>query len=142
MIEIVGPAGFRFLRRKSPEAGRADDLDHLEVLRVPELAVADARRLVEAAAGFHHDPAEAFVLEQHPALQHVDELQPAIVPVPLAVRRLAGAGADHVGHHLAAGRAPDAEVAVLETASPPALPGSGFFEVRNAKGGALHTTGF
>jgi len=87
---------------------------------VPDLAVADARRLVEAAPGLHHHAADAFVFEQHPALQHVDELDFAVVRVPLAVRRLARPRADHVCHHLAAGRALDAEVAVLEIAAQPA----------------------
>ena len=60
-------------------------------------------------------------LELHPAIQHVDELQLAVVPVPLAVRRLARAGADDVRHHPALGRLLDAEVAVLEVASQAAL---------------------
>ena len=78
------------------------------------LAVADARRLVEAGAGGHPHAADALVLEHGRALQHVHELQLAVVPVPLAVRRLARARADHVRDHLAARGAPDAEVAVLE----------------------------
>jgi hypothetical protein len=40
--------------------------------------------------------------------------------VPFAVRRLARPGADDVRHHLAARRALDAEVAVLEVAAQPA----------------------
>jgi len=82
-----------------------------------ELAVANARRWVEAAAGFHRHLADAFVFEQHPALQHVDELHVDIVVVPFAVRRLAGTRADDVRHHLALGSALDAEVAVLEVAA-------------------------
>jgi len=84
---------------------------------VPDLAVADARRLVEAAAGLHHHPADALVLEQHPALEHVHELHLALVRVPFAVRRASGARADHVRHHLAAGGALDPEVAILEVAA-------------------------
>src|SRR5687767_10820269 len=87
---------------------------------MPELAVADARRLVEAAAGFHHHLADTLVLEEHPALEHVYELHLAVVRVPFAVRRLSRTRADHVRHHLAAGRALDAEVAVLEVAAQPA----------------------
>jgi len=87
---------------------------------VPDLAVADARRLVEAAPGLHHHPADALVLEQHPALENVHELHLAIVRVPFAVRRASGARADDVRDHLAAGRALDAEVAVLEVAAQPA----------------------
>src|SRR5262245_29304052 len=82
-----------------------------------ELAVADARRLVEARARAHRDVADALVLELHPALQHVDELDVAVVGVPLAVRCLPRPGADDVGDHLAARRAFDAEVAVLEVAA-------------------------
>ena len=85
-----------------------------------ELAVADVGRLVEAAAGFHQHLADALVLEAHPPLEHVDELHLAVVRVPLAVRRLPGARADHVRHHAAARGALDAEVAVLEVAAQPA----------------------
>jgi len=81
---------------------------------VADFAVADSGRLVEAAARLHFHQADPLVLEYGRALEHVDELQPAKVPVPLAMRRLAGPGADHVRHHLAAGRALDAEVAILE----------------------------
>jgi len=77
---------------------------------VLELAVADARRLVEAAAGLHPHSSDAFVLEQHPALQHVDELHGDVVVVPFAVRRLARARADDVRHHFPLGRALDAEI--------------------------------
>jgi len=84
---------------------------------VPDLAVANLGRLVEAASRLHHHPAHALVLEQHPALQHVDELDFAVVCVPLAVRRAPGPRADHVRDHLAASRALDAEVAVLEVAA-------------------------
>src|SRR5688572_29828237 len=72
------------------------------------------RRLVEAAAGLHLHLADALVLEQHPAFEHVDELHLAIVRVPFAVGRLARSGADHVRDDLAARRALDAEVAILE----------------------------
>jgi len=82
-----------------------------------ELAVADVRRLVETSPRAHLHLADAFVLEQHPALEHVHELHLAIVRVPFAVRRLARPRADHVRHHLAARRALDAEVAVFEVAA-------------------------
>jgi len=87
---------------------------------VPDLAVADARRLVEAGPRLHHHAADALVLEQHPALEDVHELQLAIVRVPFAVRRLAGARADDVRDHLASSGALDAEVAILEVAAQPA----------------------
>ena len=82
-----------------------------------ELAVADARWLVEAAPRLHHDAPDAFVLEKHPAFQHVDKLHGAIVVVPLAVRRFTPASADHMRYHFATGRAFDAEVAVFEVAA-------------------------
>jgi len=81
---------------------------------VADFAVPDAGRLVEAAARLHLHLADALVLEHRASLEHIDELQPAIVPVPLAVRRFPGPRPDDVRHHLAAGRAPDAEVAILE----------------------------
>src|SRR5258706_14144434 len=86
-----------------------------------ELAMADARRLVEAGAGLHQHLADAFVLHPHPALHHVDELHAAIVVVPVAVRRLAWPRADNVRDHPAARGALDAEIAVLEIAAQPAL---------------------
>jgi len=82
-----------------------------------EFAVADARRLEEAASRPHLHLADALVLEQHPAFEHVHELDLAIVRVPFAVRRLARPCTDHVRHDLAARGALDAEVAVLEVAA-------------------------
>jgi len=105
---------------------------------VADLAVPDPRRLVEAAAGFHHHLACAFVFEQYPTLQHVHELQLAIVSVPFAVRRLAGPGADHVRDDLAARRARDAEVAVFEVAAQAAAQKSAAFKMRNAQAGSVH----
>jgi hypothetical protein len=84
---------------------------------MPELAMADAWRLVEAAPGFHHHAPDAFVLEEHPAFQHVHELHVGIVVVPFAVRRFAGSRAYHVRDDLALRRAPDAEIAILEVAA-------------------------
>jgi len=84
---------------------------------VADLAVADERRLVEAASRLHHHAAYALVFEQHPALQDVHELHLAIVGVPFAVRRFSAPRADHVRDDLAAGGALDAEVAVLEIAA-------------------------
>jgi len=100
---------------------------------MPDFAVPDAWRLVEAASRAHGHLADALVLEFHPALQHVDELQLAVVQVPLAVRRLPGARADHVRDDLAAGGAPDAEVAVLEITAQAALPERGFFRMADMK---------
>jgi len=79
-----------------------------------DLAMANARRLVEAAAGFHHHFSDAFVFEQHPALEHVDELHVRRVVVPFAMGRAAGPRADDMGHDLALGRTLDAEIAVFE----------------------------
>jgi len=87
---------------------------------VTDLAVEDAGRLVEAASRFHHHLSDAFVFEQRPAFQHVDELQLAIVSVPLAVRRLLRPRPDDVRHHLPPRGAPDAEVAVFEITAQPA----------------------
>jgi hypothetical protein len=105
------------LRRISLEFRRRDELDHLQVLRVAQLAVADARRLVEAGAGLHRDAADAFVLEHRRALQHVDELHVDVVPVPFAVRRLLRPGADDMRHHLSPRGALDPQVAIFEVAA-------------------------
>ena len=85
-----------------------------------DLAVPDAGRLVEAAPRLHHHLSDALVLEQHPAFQHVHELQLAVVRVPLAVRSLFRPRTDDVREHLAPGGALDAEIAVLEVAAQPA----------------------
>src|SRR2546425_12322113 len=76
--------------------------------------MADARRLVEAAAGLHQPFADALVLEPPPAFQHVDELHRDVVVVPFAVRRSSRPRADDMGHHFPLGRALDAEIAVFE----------------------------
>src|SRR5258706_6460325 len=85
-----------------------------------DFAMADARRLVEAAAGAHGDLADVLILEFDPALQHVDELHAAVVQVPLAARRLARSRANHVRDDFAARCALDAEVAVFEVTAQPA----------------------
>src|SRR6267143_3803317 len=115
------------------EFRRGYDFDHLKVARVLELAVADARRLVAAAAGLHPHSSDAFVLEQHPALQHVDELHGDVVVVPFAVRRFSGARADHMRNGLALGRALDAEIAVLEVATQAAALEAGAFAMTHSE---------
>ena len=55
--------------------------------------MADPGRLVEAAARLHPHLADALVFEQRPAFEHIHELQVAVVPVPLAMRRLGRPGA-------------------------------------------------
>ena len=84
---------------------------------MPQLAMANARRLVEAGPRLHHHAADAFVLEQHPALQHVDELHIGIVAMPFAMRRLAGSRADDVRDDFSFRRPLDAEIAILEIAA-------------------------
>src|SRR5690606_31593983 len=105
-----GRRGHRF----GPEVGRGHDLDQLEVLRMGELPMPDAGRLVHAGAGFHQHLADALVLEAGPAAQHVDELQADLVAMPLAGRVGAFAGTDHVHDRMAVGGIADAEVTVLE----------------------------
>jgi len=120
------------------ESGGRDDLDHLEIPRVLQLAVPDARRLVEAAAGLHQHFAHALVLEQHPAPEHVHELQRAVVQMPLAVRRLSRPGADHVSDHLASRRPLDAQVAILEIASETSFFERRILQVSNTESRAVH----
>src|SRR4051812_16784988 len=84
---------------------------------MPELAMANARWLVEAASRFHLHAPDALVLEEHPAFQHVHELHVGIVAVPFAVRRLARSRADDVRDDPAFRRALDAEIAILEIAA-------------------------
>jgi len=105
----------------------------VQVFRVADLAVADARRLVEAGARLHGDAPDALVLEYRRALQHVHELQLAVVPVPLAVRRFSRTRADDVRDDLAAAGALDAEVAVLEVAAQAATAEFGAFQVGDAQ---------
>ena len=85
-----------------------------------DLPMQDARRLVEAGAGLHQHLADPLVLEADPAFEHIDELRMAVVHVPFAVRRPAGARPDHVRDQLAARSATDTEVAVLEVVAQPA----------------------
>jgi len=92
---------------------------------VAYFAVPDAGRLVEAGTRLHLHLADTLVLEHGRALEHIDELHLAVVPVPLAVRRLAGSRPDDVRDHLAARRPPDAEVAILEVGAQSALNESG-----------------
>src|SRR5262245_4642793 len=95
----------------------------------------DARRLIEAAAGFHHHSADAFVFEQHPALEDIDELHVGGVIVPFAVRRLAGPRANDMGDDLASGRALDAEIAILEVVAQAAALEFFVFAMRDVEAG-------
>src|SRR4249920_2521905 len=65
----------RLLRRLGLELGRHGDLQHLEVVGVVDLLVLDAGRLVDGRAGDQPVLAIALVVEDRPALQHVDELE-------------------------------------------------------------------
>src|SRR5208282_2834280 len=99
------------------ELGGEGDLDQLEVVGMVELGVADAGRLVHAGARPGDDLAHPFVVELHPALEHVIHLEVELVLVPAEAAMVALLGADDMGHGAAAGRLVDAEVAVLEAGS-------------------------
>ncbi len=64
------------------ELGGQGDLEYFHVVRVRDLDVADARRLVHAGAGLEPDLADAFVVELDPAFEHVDQLHLQVVGVP------------------------------------------------------------
>ena len=78
--------------------------------------MADARALVDAVALADRPHALALVLELGPAVHDVDELERAVVDVPLLdlVLGLLAVVADQVGDVVALGRILDGEVAVLE----------------------------
>src|SRR5512139_377125 len=103
------------------EVRRQHDLQHLDVVTVPELTMADARRLVHAGSGFEADASLPFVLELDPALEHVDELELGAMQVGLAGELGARGGADHVRGDAPLRRLLDAEIAVLEEGAKAAL---------------------
>src|ERR1700704_428048 len=63
------------LDRRRLEPGRCRDLQHLEIVGVLDLCMDDAGRLVVADAVLQPDVADPLVVEHHPALQHVDDLE-------------------------------------------------------------------
>ena len=108
---LVGP-----LDDTGGEIGRRDDLEHLEVLRAGDLTVLDAGRLQDGVALADRSLALALVLERGPAVHDVDELERAVVHVPLLhlVLHFLAVVADEVGDEVALGAVLDAEIAVLE----------------------------
>src|ERR1700730_812338 len=85
------------------------------------LGMADARRLMDARAGLGGDLADALVVEFHPAAQDVIHLEVEIVLVPAEAGMAARLGADDMRHGAPAGGGGDAEVAILEAGSQPAI---------------------
>ena len=93
---------------------RHGDLQHLEIVRLGDLLVPDAGRLIDGRAGDQLVLAIALVLEDRPALQHVDELEVERMGVARRVGMLAGLGARDERADLAVGQLVEAELAVLE----------------------------
>jgi hypothetical protein len=71
-------------------------------------------RLVDGRAGDQSELAVALVLEDRPALQHVDELEAERMGVTGRIGMLARLGADHVRADLAAGQLLETERTVFE----------------------------
>jgi hypothetical protein len=103
------------------EAGRHDDFEHLDVVAVRKLAVADRRRLIDAGTGFEPDHTLSLVFELDPAVEHVHELERRAVEMGWPRGRRAGHRADDMRHGGASGGPFDAEVAILEKRTQAAL---------------------
>src|SRR5213594_507307 len=107
------------------DGGRVDFQD-LDVVRALKLVVDDPGRLEHAVAGVERVLAVVLVDELHPALQHVEHLEVALVLVEPGGVQVVGAGAvlldaDHVGAELPVSGPLDAEVAVLHEGAQPGL---------------------
>jgi hypothetical protein len=98
------------------EARRGDDLQHLEVIRARDLAMLDAGRLQNAVTLADRVLSLTFVLKGRPAVEDIDELEGAVVYVPLLhlVLGLLAVVADQVGDVVAFGTRFDPEIAILE----------------------------
>src|SRR6185436_20231897 len=119
------------------EASRKHDLQHFDVVAVAELAMTDARRLMDARASFEADDALAFVLEFDPSLEDVDKLEFGSVQVRLAGELLARCGPDDMSDDASLRRAFDSQVPILvERAEAPLEPG--IFRVRGDKAVGTH----
>src|SRR5262249_25615467 len=77
----------------------------------------DSGRLVDGRARLQLVLAEALILEDRPALEHVDELEVERVGMARRVGVMAGLGADHVRADLAVRQLVEPERAVLEERS-------------------------
>lgn len=98
-----------------------DDFEHFDVFAVPDLTVANIRRLMDARSGFEPHSALAFVVELDPALEHVDQLKAGLVKVGLARELGAGGGPDDMGIHPPGCRLLDAQTTVLVERPKPSL---------------------
>lgn len=63
------------------ETRRKDNFQHLDVVAMPQLAVANAGWLVDARSGLQADNALTFIFEFDPALQNIDQLKFCLVKV-------------------------------------------------------------
>src|ERR1700693_2503719 len=98
------------------EVRRRHDLEHLEILGAADLAMRDARDLVDAIALADRLHAMARILERGPSVQDVEHLERAVVDVPLLdlVLGLVAVVTNEVSDIVALGALLDAEVAILE----------------------------
>jgi hypothetical protein len=103
------------------EPSRHDDLEHLDVVAVCDLAVPDRRRLIDTGTRVEADRALALVFEFDPALQNMNELKSGLVPVRRAGKFRTGRRADDVRDCGAAGGGLDPEIPVLEKRAQSAL---------------------
>lgn len=65
------------------ETRRQDNFQHLDVIAVTQLAMANAGWLMDARSGLKANNALTFVFEFNPALQNIDELKLCLVKVRL-----------------------------------------------------------
>ena len=103
------------------EPGRHDDLEHLDVVAVRNLAVTNRGRLMHAGTGIEPDDTLSLVLELDPAPEDVYELERRTVQMRRARERRAGHRADDMSHRRAAGGRFNSEVAILEKRTQTAL---------------------
>src|SRR5215831_13578770 len=68
---------------------------------------------MDAVAGLEPHVADAFVVEHHPSLQHVDDLEFERVPVMAGLAGTVRVGPDDLRMEPAGGRGLDTEVAIL-----------------------------
>src|SRR5450631_873672 len=98
------------------EVRRRHDLEHFEILGARNLAMRDARDLIDAIALADRPSAVAGILERGPSVQDVDHLERAVMDVPLLdlVLGLVAVVTNEVSDIVAVGALLDAKVAILE----------------------------
>ena len=89
-------------------------LDQFQIIRMVNLTVMNAGRLMDTVTCLEPDFTLAFVLEYRPTLEDIDHLKFKIVSMPTDPLAVSFSSADHMGMEFTSGRFTNPQITVLE----------------------------